>query len=120
MQEGSLIESRTIASLEWAWAQGKDRLGPRDVLVIDEAGMIGSRQLGRVLAEVHRAGAKAVLVGDAQQLQPIEAGAAFRAITDRVDAAGIGTIRRQHYEWARTASMAFAKGRVRAGLARLR
>ena len=117
LQEGSLIESRTIASLEWAWAQGKDRLGPRDVLVIDEAGMIGSRQLGRMLAEVHRAGAKAVLVGDAQQLQPIEAGAAFRAITDRVDAAGIGTIRRQHYEWARTASMAFAKGRVRAGLA---
>ena len=117
LQEGSLIESRTIASLEWAWAQGKDRLGPRDVLVIDEAGMIGSRQLGRVLAEVHRAGAKAVLVGDAQQLQPIEAGAAFRAITDRVDAAGIGTIRRQHYEWARTASMAFAKGHVRAGLA---
>ena len=27
LQEGSLIESRTIASLEWAWAQGKDRLG---------------------------------------------------------------------------------------------
>ena len=69
------IESRTIASLEWAWAQGKERLGPRDVLVIDEAGMIGSRQLGRVLAEARKAGAKVVLVGDAQQLQPIEAGA---------------------------------------------
>ena len=116
LQKGSLIESRTIASLEWAWAQGKDRLGPRDVLVIDEAGMIGSRQLGRVLAEARKAGAKVVLVGDAQQLQPIEAGAAFRAITDRVDAAcrsapsGASTS-----EWARTASMDFAKGRVRDG-----
>ena len=82
LQKDAGIESRTIASLEWAWAQGRDRLGPRDVLVIDEAGMIGSRQLGRVLAEARKAGAKVVLVGDAQQLQPIEAGAPFRAIVE--------------------------------------
>ena len=117
LREGSRIESRTIASLEWSWAQGKDRLGPRDVLVIDEAGMIGSRQLGRVLAEARKAGAKVVLVGDAQQLQPIEAGAPFRAIAERTGFAEIATIRRQREQWAREASMEFAKGRVRRGLA---
>ena len=116
LQEGSGIESRTIASLEWSWAQGKDRLAARDVLVIDEAGMIGSRQLGRLLSQARAAGAKVVLVGDAEQLQPIEAGAAFRAVAGPVGVAGIGTIRRQHEEWARTASMDLAKGRVRDGL----
>ena len=117
LREGSQIESRTIASLEWSWAQGKDRLGPRDVLVIDEAGMIGSRQLGRVLAEARKAGAKVVLVGDGKQLQPIEAGAPFRAIAERTGFAEIATIRRQREDWAREASMEFAKGRVGRGLA---
>ena len=120
LREGSRIESRTIASLEWAWAQGKDRLAPRDVLVIDEAGMIGSLQLGRVLAEARKAGAKVVLVGDGKQLQPIEAGAPFRAIANRIGFAEIGTIRRQREQWAREASMDFAKGHVRDGLSAYR
>ena len=120
LREGSQIESRTIASLEWAWAQGKDRLAPRDVLVIDEAGMIGSRQLGRVLAEARKAGAKVVLVGDGKQLQPIEAGAPFRAIAERTGFAEIATIRRQREQWAREASMDFAKGHVRDGLSAYR
>ena len=96
LQKDSGIESNTLHSLEFAWREGRDRLGPRDVLVIDEAGMVGSRQMGRVLAEAERAGAKVVLVGDAEQLQPIEAGAPFRAITDRINVSVIGTIRRQN------------------------
>ena len=120
LQEGSGIASRTIASLEWSWAQGKDRLTARDVLVADEAGMIGSRQLGRVLAEARKAGAKVVLVGDSKQLQPIEAGAPFRAIAERTGFAEIATIRRQREQWAREASMDFAKGHVRDGLSAYR
>jgi ATP-dependent exoDNAse (exonuclease V) alpha subunit len=42
-------QSRTIASMEYQWGQGRELLGPRDVLVIDEAGMIGTRQMERVL-----------------------------------------------------------------------
>ena len=117
LQKDAGIKSRTIASLEWAWAQGRERLGPRDVLVIDEAGMIGSRQLGRVLAEARKSGAKVVLVGDARQLQPIEAGAPFRAIVERTGVANIETVIRQREEWARKASMDLAQGRVQTGLA---
>ena len=117
LQKDAGIKSRTIASLEWAWAQGRERLGPRDVLVIDEAGMTGSRQLGRVLAEALKSGAKVVLVGDARQLQPIEAGVPFRAIVERIGVANIETIIRQREEWARKASMDLAQGRVQTGLA---
>jgi Ti-type conjugative transfer relaxase TraA len=80
LEGGSGIQSRTIASLEHGWAQGRDVLTARDVLVIDEAGMIGSRQMERVLSAADAAGAKVVLVGDAEQLQAIEAGAAFRVL----------------------------------------
>ena len=82
--------------------------------------MIGSLQLGRVLAEARKAGAKVVLVGDGKQLQPIEAGAPFRAIAERTGFAEIATIRRQREQWAREASMDFAKGHVRDGLSAYR
>ncbi len=50
LESGSAIPSRTLASLEHQWAQGRDALTARDVLVIDEAGMIGSRQMERVVS----------------------------------------------------------------------
>ncbi|MBV9813512.1 MAG: MobA/MobL family protein, partial [Acetobacteraceae bacterium] len=49
LEAGSGIASRTIASLEHGWARDRDRLTSRDVLVVDEAGMIGTRQLQRVV-----------------------------------------------------------------------
>ena len=64
LESGSGIASRTIASLEHQWAQGRELLSDRDVLVIDEAGMIGSRQMERILDEAERCGAKLVLIGD--------------------------------------------------------
>jgi hypothetical protein len=51
LESGSGIASRTIASIEHQWAQGRDLLTPNHVLVIDEAGMIGSRQMERVVAK---------------------------------------------------------------------
>jgi len=118
LEAGSGISSRTVASLEHSWAQARDTLTAGDVLVIDEAGMIGSRQMGRVLAHAEQAGAKVVLVGDAEQLQAIEAGAAFRALTERHGAAEITEIRRQHEGWQREATRELATGRTDAALER--
>ncbi len=118
LEGGSGIGSRTIASLEHGWAQGRDALTARDVLVIDEAGMIGSRQMERVLSAADLAGAKVVLVGDAEQLQAIEAGAAFRALTERHGAAEITEIRRQREGWQREATRELATGRTAAALDR--
>ncbi|ATE68030.1 Ti-type conjugative transfer relaxase TraA [Rhizorhabdus dicambivorans] len=112
LEGGSGIQSRTIASMEYQWGQGRELLGPRDVLVIDEAGMIGTRQMERVLSEASQAGAKVVLVGDAEQLQAIEAGAAFRSLAERYGAAEINEVRRQHEDWQRDATRALATGRT--------
>ena len=118
LEGGSAIPSRTIASLEHAWRQGRDELTSHDVLVIDEAGMIGSRQLERVLSAAQEARAKVVLVGDPEQLQAIEAGAAFRALSERHGAAEITEVRRQRKDWQREATRELATGRTAAALER--
>jgi Ti-type conjugative transfer relaxase TraA len=112
LESGSGIASRTIASMEHGWGQGRDVLTSRDVLVIDEAGMVGTRQLERVLSHAAEAGAKVVLVGDPQQLQSIEAGAAFRSIHERHGGAEIGEVRRQREDWQRDATRDLATGRT--------
>jgi Ti-type conjugative transfer relaxase TraA len=112
LESGSGIASRTIASMEHGWGQGRDLLTSRDVLVIDEAGMVGTRQLERVLSHAAEAGAKVVLVGDPQQLQSIEAGAAFRSIFERHGGAEIGEVRRQREDWQRDATRDLATGRT--------
>ncbi len=116
LEDSSGIRSRTLASWELAWESGREQLQRGDVLVIDEAGMVSSQQMARILKAVEDAGAKAVLVGDAMQLQPIEAGAAFRAITERIGFAELAGVRRQRDAWARDASRLFARGKVEEGL----
>ena len=118
LEAGSGIGSRTIASLEHAWGQGREQLSSRDVLVLDEAGMVGSRQMDRVLAAAEQAGAKVVLVGDPEQLQAIEAGAAFRALAERHGASEITEVRRQREGWQRDATRELATGRTGAALER--
>ena len=80
--------------------------------------MVGSRQMERVLSHAAESGAKVVLVGDPEQLQAIEAGAAFRALSERHGAAEITEVRRQHHAWQREATKELATERTAAALKR--
>ena len=68
---------------------------PNTVLVIDEAGMVGTRVLARALDHAERAGAKVVLVGDPKQLPEIDAGGLLAALAERMPGAELTTNRRQ-------------------------
>ncbi|WP_149743990.1 Ti-type conjugative transfer relaxase TraA [Rhizobium sp. NFACC06-2] len=111
------IQSRTLASWELRWNRGRDVLDDKSIFVMDEAGMVASKQMAGFVDSVVRTGAKIVLVGDPEQLQPIEAGAAFRAIVDRVGYAELETIYRQREDWMRKASLDLARGNVGQALA---
>ncbi len=112
LEEGSRIPSRTIASMELTWSKGRDLPSPGDVFVMDEAGMVGTRQMARVLAVAEQNQAQVVLVGDAEQLQAIEAGAVFRALVERHGAVEISAVRRQEQAWQRQATRWLATGRT--------
>ncbi|MBW9069488.1 Ti-type conjugative transfer relaxase TraA [Agrobacterium pusense] len=120
LEESSGIESRTLASWSYSWDHGRDLIGRRDVFVIDEAGMVGSRQLARFIGEAEERGAKIVLVGDHEQLQAIGAGAPFRAIAEQIGHVELCGIRRQRHDWQRQASVAFATHKTADGLAAYR
>jgi hypothetical protein len=80
-----------------------EQLDGRTVLVVDEAGMAGSRKLARLLDHAQQAEAKVVLVGDERQLAAIDAGGGFRALRLRLGASELTENRRQQQAWEREA-----------------
>jgi ATP-dependent exoDNAse (exonuclease V) alpha subunit len=74
LQAGSGIVSTTAHTLQAAIDSGRFRLDDGDVLVIDEAGMLGTRLMAALATEAGRARAKLILVGDPKQLPAVEAG----------------------------------------------
>lgn len=118
LEQSAHIQSQTIHSLLGSIERGRDRLTSNDVLVIDEAGMVGSRQMHQLVAKAHESGAKLVLVGDSQQLQSVEAGGAFKALAERHGHAEISQIRRQREEWQQLATREFSEGNTNEALER--
>ncbi len=96
LQASTGAPSRTLASLlHTADLQGSGMFRGQ-VIIVDEAAMIGTRQLARLLAHAEAGDAKVVLVGDERQLPEIEAGGAFAVLADTLQAAPLAENRRQH------------------------
>lgn len=106
------VDSRTLASWEASWAQGRDRLTDHHVIAVDEAGLMDTRQADRLLARVHEAGAKVVLVGDPPQLNPVGAGTPFRQIMQEIGAPVLRDVQRQRDNWQKAATVHLSEGRA--------
>ncbi len=96
-------EVATVDRLLGDLDRGQETLTGRTVLVVDEAGMAGSRKLARLLDHAQQADAKVVLVGDDRQLAAIDAGGGFRALRLRLGASELTENRRQRHAWEREA-----------------
>lgn len=101
LEEAAGIPSTTLHRLLGQLRNGDQVLNDRSVVVLDEASMIGTRQLAEVVQHCARAGAALVLCGDARQLQAIELGGLFAALTDRFETSHLTNIQRQREPWAR-------------------
>ena len=104
--------TRTIMRLEY----GRLTLTRNHVVVLDEAGMVATKPMAKLVRHVEEAGAKLVLVGDAAQLQPIGAGGPFRSIAQRVGQCELTQIIRQREEWRRQTVEQFSRGEAREAL----
>ncbi len=113
LQSGSGIESFTLARLiQDLDSPERGGLRPNSVVVVDEAGMVGTRTLGRLLRHAAASGSKVVLVGDDRQLPEIEAGGAFRGIKNRMRPIELSEVRRQPFGWERDALDLLREGRA--------
>jgi conjugative relaxase-like TrwC/TraI family protein len=95
--------TRLLAALDKQVAGRPAGVAPGTVLIVDEAGMLGTRPLARLLAHARAADAKLVLVGDHHQLPELTAGGAFRALATNLDAIELQQNRRQVEPWERSA-----------------
>lgn len=105
--ESGVDESHSIASLLGKLDKDKIHLTPRSVLLVDEAGMVGTPSMKALLDHAHRAKAKVLLQGDPLQLQSVERGAPMRALEKVVGAAELKDIRRQKRTVDRETAQAF-------------
>jgi conjugative relaxase-like TrwC/TraI family protein len=92
----------------------------RAVLVIDEAGMVGTRQLAEIISFAEQARAKVVLLGDTHQLPEIHAGGLFRGLAMRLTPIVLTENRRQHEAWERQALDLLRHGQAEQALSRYR
>ena len=110
------IRTRTVAG----WLQQRMAWTPTGrpfVFVLDEAGMVGARDMAALAQAVETRGGKLVLVGDSGQLQPISAGAPFRMLRDRYGAAEMDWVQGQSDRGDRLATISLARGKSRDALA---
>jgi conjugative relaxase-like TrwC/TraI family protein len=75
--------------------RGSLELTPRAVLVLDEAGMMDTRQAHGLMTAAQAAGSKVVLLGDVRQLQSVGGGSPMAAVRAEIGSAKLEGIRRQ-------------------------
>jgi conjugative relaxase-like TrwC/TraI family protein len=109
------LDAGTVAALlvrlDARAEEGFSPLPPHSVLLVDEAGMVDSASLGRLIDHAARSGAKLVLVGDPAQLGEIEAGGLFAAIARRSEAIHLDEVIRHRHELDREAARLIRDGR---------
>lgn len=102
-----------------SWLVGAERgvpfLDKNTVLIVDEAGLLSSRQMHAILSAVEAADARGlnphlILVGDRNQLQSVGAGPGLALAANFSPVQSVGRIVRQHEQWARDAVTAFGRG----------
>jgi len=120
LADGAGIPSTSVTALLRRLRLGAEPLQRGSVLVIDEAGMLATRQLAEVLRHTTTAGAKLVLTGDHRQLPELEAGGCFRGLAIRLPYIGLRENRRQQARWEQQALRELRHGDVELALAEYR
>jgi len=108
------LSASSIASLllqlDRAEHEGKEGLPRESVLLVDEAGMVDSATLARLVSHAERAQAKLVLVGAPEQLGEIEAGGLFRALVERTTPIHLDEVIRHRHDLDREAAKRIREG----------
>lgn len=92
-------------------------IDPKTVLVVDEASMIGTKDMVMLTKAVAKGGGKLILVGDPHQLPSIDAGGPFGSIAERIHAVHLRKIVRQVDDGDRAAVKAMPEGEPEKALA---
>ena len=116
LKAAGFAETSTVHAALFRLNNGRDQWGPKTVVIVDEAAMLGTRITGELLSAARQAEAKVILAGDDRQLASIERGGLFRELAARHGAAEITEVTRQQVPWQRQAAHDLAEGRFAAAV----
>ena len=108
--DATLDRSITVDGLCNGVERDRLRLGPKSVVIVDEAGMADTERLARLTQITSETHSKLVLAGDAAQLGSIGAGGLFAQLSDRVPTAELTEVHRANHGWERRAWEQIRKG----------
>jgi Ti-type conjugative transfer relaxase TraA len=109
------IEAKTCHSFLFRFKNGREKLDSNTVVIVDEAGMLGTTLSVELFNAIKNSGAKLILVGDDRQLSSVERGGTFKFLSERYGAAELREVRRQTIGWQKAVSEALAEGDLSKG-----
>ncbi|MFS1488911.1 MobF family relaxase [Vibrio splendidus] len=112
------LNTYTLARLLIDLEQGRLNINDKTLVLIDEAGQLGSIDMSALLGNIAEYGAKVVLVGEDKQLDAVSHGGALRYLSkpEITGTSRIETIRRQRDQWSRNAVMYLRNGQAKKSL----
>nr|WP_108883766.1 AAA family ATPase [Orientia tsutsugamushi] len=90
------------------------------LIVVDEAGMVGTKAYAELFRVVRNNNCQLILAGDEKQLASIERGGMFEMLSNIFGSHVLVNIRRQSENWSREAAMEFAESNILSGITLLR
>ena len=102
--------ARLLGELDRRKAVEPGGLATGSVLIMDEAGMVDSATLARLIDHTQAANGKLVLIGDPAQLGEIEAGGLFASLVDRGDPIVLDEVIRHSHELDREGAKRIREG----------
>ena len=87
LRDAGLPGGRTLRQFTRDRGTGRLQLDPGTVVVLDDAGRLGGREAGELLADIEASGAKLIALMDGGLQMPLEAGPVLRAVETRVGSA---------------------------------
>jgi conjugative relaxase-like TrwC/TraI family protein len=105
------VQAKIEAGKATAKEQAMWRLRRGDLVIVDEASMVGTFQLAEIQERADKAGAKLLLVGDHEQLGAVGPGGSFLLAQESADRVyQLREVRRFKAEWEREASLGLREG----------
>ena len=112
---GADVKAQTIAK----WQAAGAKASSNTVVLIDEVGMVSSRDMQKIMDRAEKTGMQVIALGDFRQIQSVEAGSPAKLLQDNgMKTATIDDIRRQNNQELKAVVESFAKGDAKEGVSK--
>lgn len=114
LKNGGFKEAKTCHSFLFAFKNDREHLNAKTLVIVDEAGMLGTTLSVELFHAIKKSGAKVILVGDDRQLSSVERGGAFSFLAERYKSHSVELreVRRQTTLWQKETTEALSENHV--------